>query len=233
MDYVKMTPDDAIEFLRHLRQIDLDTYEIELDGKILRTMTDVRKALISLENECLPLPFSDELECDGKCPYCRFEDDCRDEDDSCNIPGICAVTFNDPATIIQWEDGTKTVVKCASGQQFDEYTGFCAAVCKKLFGSSANAISVMEFFDTGRRAQHKAEMKAKEAEENKKSANKAKLDKELRKFNKYLKDIDDEVYKKVVHAAAQRKYDAIRKASHSDDDSDVNESIHNHEFSED
>lgn len=53
------------------------------------------------------------------------------------IPQIRNVIFNDPATIIFWMDGSKTVVKCMQGYEFDAYTGFMAAVCKKLFGSSS------------------------------------------------------------------------------------------------
>lgn len=54
-----------------------------------------------------------------------------------SVPGIRNVIFNNPATIVFWNDGTKTVVKCMEGYAYDEYTGFMAAVCKKLFGSSS------------------------------------------------------------------------------------------------
>ena len=46
------------------------------------------------------------------------------------------VIFNDPATIVFWKDGTKTIVKCMNGEKFDEYSGFTAALAKKIFGSS-------------------------------------------------------------------------------------------------
>lgn len=46
------------------------------------------------------------------------------------------VIYNDPATIVFWNDNTKTVVKCIPGEEFDPYYGFCAAVCKKIFGNS-------------------------------------------------------------------------------------------------
>lgn len=54
-----------------------------------------------------------------------------------SIPEIKNIIFNNPATIVFWEDNTKTVVKCMSGYEYDEYAGFMAAVCKKLFGSSS------------------------------------------------------------------------------------------------
>lgn len=52
---------------------------------------------------------------------------------------IKRVLFHPPATIVYWNDGTKTVVKCKPGEKFDQYYGFCAALAKKLFGSSGEA----------------------------------------------------------------------------------------------
>lgn len=42
-----------------------------------------------------------------------------------------------PATIVFWADGTKTVVKCAEGTEPDDYTAFCAALAKKVYGSNS------------------------------------------------------------------------------------------------
>lgn len=47
---------------------------------------------------------------------------------------IKKVIYNDPATIIFWSDGTKTVVKCMEGENYDPEKGFMAAVTKKVFG---------------------------------------------------------------------------------------------------
>ena len=46
---------------------------------------------------------------------------------------IKRVIHNAPATIILWNDGTKTVVK-AHNESFDPEKGFAMAVCKKLLG---------------------------------------------------------------------------------------------------
>lgn len=43
---------------------------------------------------------------------------------------------NGPATIVFWEDGTKTVVKKMPGDKDDIYAAFCAAFAKKHFGSN-------------------------------------------------------------------------------------------------
>ena len=42
------------------------------------------------------------------------------------------VIINDPATIIFWNDGTKTVVKCDSEDEFDKEKGILYAALKKL-----------------------------------------------------------------------------------------------------
>lgn len=48
------------------------------------------------------------------------------------------VKFSGPATIILWEDGTKTVVKCQEDDVFNEYTGVLTCFAKKMFGNKAN-----------------------------------------------------------------------------------------------
>lgn len=45
------------------------------------------------------------------------------------------VIFNDPATIVFWKDGTKTVVKCMEGDTYNPEVGLAMCVCKKLYGS--------------------------------------------------------------------------------------------------
>lgn len=50
---------------------------------------------------------------------------------------IINVIFNDPATIVFWNDGTKTVVK-ANGEPFDEEKGLAMAFAKKALGNKGN-----------------------------------------------------------------------------------------------
>ncbi len=50
---------------------------------------------------------------------------------------IHQIIFSGPKTIVMWKDGTKTIVSCGEGDQYDRYIGFCAAVTKKMFGSTA------------------------------------------------------------------------------------------------
>lgn len=48
---------------------------------------------------------------------------------------ISRVIFNDPATIILWADGTKTVAKTHGDDAFDPEKGFAVACAKKLLGN--------------------------------------------------------------------------------------------------
>lgn len=47
---------------------------------------------------------------------------------------IKKVIFNDPATIVIWEDGSKTVVKCQDGDIFDKEKGLAMAISKRALG---------------------------------------------------------------------------------------------------
>lgn len=51
---------------------------------------------------------------------------------------IDKVIFNNPATIIIWKDGTKTVVKCQEGETFDEEKGLAMAISKRALGDKGN-----------------------------------------------------------------------------------------------
>lgn len=62
-----------------------------------------------------------------------------------DIPGmIDRVIFNDPATIILWKDGSKTVVKRSDDDVWDPEKGFCMAVIKKLYGRTSFIKRFME-----------------------------------------------------------------------------------------
>lgn len=54
------------------------------------------------------------------------------------VPAIKNVIFNDPATIIFWIDGTKTIVKAQDGDIFDPEKGLTMAITKKALGNEGN-----------------------------------------------------------------------------------------------
>ena len=47
------------------------------------------------------------------------------------------IIYNGPATIVFWNDGTKTVVKRAKKDKDNKYNAFCAALAIKLYGSNS------------------------------------------------------------------------------------------------
>lgn len=49
------------------------------------------------------------------------------------------VIFNNPATIVFWNDDSKTVVKCSKDDTFDNYKGFTMAYLKRIMGSGKKA----------------------------------------------------------------------------------------------
>jgi hypothetical protein len=52
------------------------------------------------------------------------------------------VIFNNPATVVFWKDGTKTVVK-AHGEKYDPEKGLAMAIAKKYFGNEGNYFNNM------------------------------------------------------------------------------------------
>lgn len=54
------------------------------------------------------------------------------------------VLYSGNRTIVFWNDGDKTIVKCAEGQVFDEYNGFVAALAKKMYGSTSKVKKIID-----------------------------------------------------------------------------------------
>ena len=60
------------------------------------------------------------------------------------ILNIKRVIFNEPATIVLWKDGTKTVVKCGESETFDKEKGLAMAIAKKALGNKGNYFNVIK-----------------------------------------------------------------------------------------
>lgn len=95
------------------------------------------------------IPFCD-LDC-SECDLCQEECfDCEFEEEEpmmWGIPDVDRIIFNPPATIVFWDDGTKTVVKCMEDQPYEKYAGFAMACMKKMFGSTSRAKAIMNECD--------------------------------------------------------------------------------------
>ena len=67
------------------------------------------------------------------------------------------VIFNDPATIVLWADGTKTVVK-AENEPFDPEKGLAMAIAKKALGNN------YDYYDTFKKYVGRYEKKQKKGD---------------------------------------------------------------------
>lgn len=54
------------------------------------------------------------------------------------------VIFKNPATVVFWKDGTKTVVKCQPGDIYSEETGLALCIAKKYLGNKSNFNNVFK-----------------------------------------------------------------------------------------
>ncbi len=57
---------------------------------------------------------------------------------------IKKVIFNAPATVVLWEDGTKTIVKAGEGDIYDPEKGLAMAIAKKALGNQGNYYEVFK-----------------------------------------------------------------------------------------
>lgn len=58
------------------------------------------------------------------------------------LPAIKDVIYNSPATIVFWEDGSKTVVKCGKNDVYSSEKGLAMAIVKKAYGNKGNYYKV-------------------------------------------------------------------------------------------
>lgn len=64
-----------------------------------------------------------------------------------NMFKIKNVIFSNPATIVFWEDGTKTVVKCQKGDIYDKEKGLAMAIAKKALGTNKSKSNYYDVFE--------------------------------------------------------------------------------------
>lgn len=61
-------------------------------------------------------------------------------------PEIKRAIFNNPATIVYWTDGTKTVVKCSDGDTYSKESGLAMCFMKKMHGNDNGYHKVFKEF---------------------------------------------------------------------------------------
>ena len=60
------------------------------------------------------------------------------------IPEIKNAYFNNPMTVVLWEDGTKTMVRCQEGDVYSAETGLALCIAKKAMGNMPNFNNVFK-----------------------------------------------------------------------------------------
>ncbi len=66
-----------------------------------------------------------------------------DKDGQIKMARIKQVMYSNPATIVFWDDGTKTTVKCYKDDVYNPETGLVMCVLKKVYGTT----KVKDFID--------------------------------------------------------------------------------------
>lgn len=54
------------------------------------------------------------------------------------------VIFSDPATVVFWSDGTKTVVKTRGDEKYDKEKGLAMAIIKKITGNTGSYYNIFK-----------------------------------------------------------------------------------------
>lgn len=60
---------------------------------------------------------------------------CKCNRSTVNPPEIKNAYFNDPVTVVMWNDGTKTIVRCSENDFYDPEKGLAMAIVKKAYGN--------------------------------------------------------------------------------------------------
>ena len=88
-------------------------------------------------NDCMPIMIASRGSGKTYTQFIKYLDDIWNRGIVNNTLSIKKVIFNDPATIVFWDDGTKTVVK-AENESFDPEKGLAMAIAKKSLGNRGN-----------------------------------------------------------------------------------------------
>lgn len=105
-----------------------DTFMVAVNMDGVLSIDDCINIIIDNIRSKLKTGFASPFSTLGHVDYELFNDRC---------PSIKNVIFNDPATIVFWKDGSKTVVKAQDGETYDPEKGLAMAISKKALGNTA------------------------------------------------------------------------------------------------
>lgn len=96
----------------------MQTVYKELEQEIANSFLEKELDEDEIDNDLNLIRMIEELEEEEQYDYLAFE----------------KIIFNDPATIVIWADGTRTVVKACKGDKFDKGVGLKTALLQRVFG---------------------------------------------------------------------------------------------------
>lgn len=125
---------------------------------------------------------------------------------SAKIPNCTGIIQRDRATIISWDDGTKTTIVAEEGFEENEhmlFDAFCIAFTKKMLGSTTNILKTIEKNDTDKQNQL-----LKEAEKNfrKQRDLVQKEEDRIRREKKFNEMVDEEFMRMRAAKEAKARY---------------------------
>ena len=94
--------------------------------------------------ECVPSPFGNTIilsASDNPIKKCISGEPIKNPSLTNEIENVI---FNNPATIVYWADGTKTVVKCQPEDEYCKETGLAMCILKYACGNKGNYNDVFE-----------------------------------------------------------------------------------------
>lgn len=102
-----------------------------------RTITFILEDIVNI-SEAMMVAFDHICKEFNVCPIPYVCECNRKSTMPCNLPfpGIKDVIFQNPATIVLWDDGTKTVVRSQCGEKYDPEKGLAMAISKKALGNT-------------------------------------------------------------------------------------------------
>lgn len=116
----------------------------------------------------------------------------------CGAPGVAYIKKQEDNTVVvRWTDGTVTPVRCEEGEKFDMYTAFCAALAKKIYGSTSKVKKLIESHDVDAINAKKESDKMKREEERKR-VEQLNHDKKIRRLAKKL--LEEEEVRKYIES---------------------------------
>lgn len=96
----------------------MQTVYKELEQEFANSFLENELAEDEIDNDLNLIRMIEELEAEEQYDYLAFE----------------KIIFNNPATIVIWADGTRTVVKACKEDKFDKGVGLKTALLQRVFG---------------------------------------------------------------------------------------------------